>query len=123
MSEDLILENDEHGTVTAGSKEKLVAHVRAGGAVRVALHTEDGERVTVLTPMAVFAKFNEVYAQVGWIGSDWREPNRRQFWFVDPPTSYTLNISTTGATHRRVVDFNNAVASDSVELGVRWYAD
>jgi len=119
----LLLDHDKSGKVIAGSKDNLIAHVRGGGKIRIALYGEDAERITVISPIAVFAKEAEVYAQIAWIGSDWREPNKRQLWFIDPPTSMTLNLSTTGAAHRRVVDFKNSVASDNVELGVRWYAD
>jgi hypothetical protein len=126
MRDTPIFENDPEGNVVSGSREALVEHLRNGGRIRVALTTEEGpasKRVTVVSPIATFTRFGEAFAQVAWIGSAWQEPTRDLFQFIDPPTNYTLNLSTRGLTHRRVVDFNNRLSSDTVRLGVRWYAE
>ena len=123
MNENLLFDHDEHGAAKAGSKEALLKHIRGGGAIRVALYSEAPaeDRVTVATPVATYARFDEAYAQLVTVAVTWQPDSPERLTMASPPTSWTVTLSTSGASHRRVVDFNNAMSEDFIYLAVRWY--
>lgn len=119
----LLYEHDSNGTpIGDGNKKALLDHIKSGGGVRISFYDQAQDRTTLLTPIAVFTRYEDVFAQVAYLVSDWVEPDHDLLKFYEPASTYSLNISTSGSAQRRVTDSSGRGAVDSLRLAARWFA-
>lgn len=116
----LLYSHDQNGMRLDGDKAALIAHIKQGGSARICFFDAAANRATTVIPMVLFTNLDDAFAQVGWILSDWMPADSPLLQFYDPPSSFTLNISTSGAAHRRIIDNMGTVAVDTIKMGIEW---
>lgn len=122
----VILKHNQNGETIEGSKEKLLSYIGKGFDIKISILADPlvGNKATICFPAVLFINHGEVFAQVSWMASTWRDPDRETMFFESPPADYILCLSTSGKSSRRFIKMPDGTVDDETQrTALCWFVD